>query len=72
VDLGLIRGHVLVQIGCRPVRSTYGFGIKILVWTNRQMSDQIGRTDQQKAWHQVSDGSGLVGGMVWAGKTRTA
>jgi len=30
VDLGLIRDHVLVQTGCRPVRSTYGFWTKIL------------------------------------------
>jgi hypothetical protein len=31
MDLGLIREDVLVQIGCRPERSTYGFGTKILV-----------------------------------------
>ena len=64
---GIDRWLYLVQVGCPLVRPFHDiwdqdFG----AWVSWQMSCRIGRKDQQKTWHRMSDDIGLVGGMASA------
>jgi len=54
------------RLGRRDLGPVEVDGVRMLVRITCQMSHQIGRKDQQKIWHRMSDGLGLVGGMAWA------